>query len=177
MLRDVAQGIADFIAGDEYLRERGHVSVVVEDKANFNFEIEQAIGSLGVCVTIAVADFRRVDRSPKLPKGLAGMVAAADDGSIQGTLKLEISCYEHPTLNRDDPSTLTAQGVMERLARILHYRRFPFLANQLLFQSFRRDDIDEANVLRGDFEVNTLLGYEDEWAASKNNNLQQQEGE
>ena len=155
MLRDVAQGIADFIAEDKVLHERSHVTVVVEDKADYNFEISQAIASVGVCVTIAVTDFRRVERSPLL----------------QGTLKFEISCYEHPTLNRDDPSTLTAQGVMERLVRILHYRRFPFIANQMLFQSFRRDDRDEANIVRGDFEANTLLGYEEAYFESKDKQL------
>ena len=154
MLRDVAQGLADFIMEDKVLHDRGHVTVVVEDKADVGFEVVQAISQLGVCVLVAVTDFRRVDRSPV----------------IQGTIQFQISCYEHPALNRDDPSTLTAQGVMERLVEILHYRRFPFIANQMLFQSFSRDDTDEANVIRGNFEANTLMGYEDKWLAARNNN-------
>ena len=141
--RRIAEGIAEFIARDEILHDEGHVTVVVEDKGDYSFQILEAIGSLGVCVTIAVVGFRRVDRSP-IP---------------QGTLELQISTYEHPTLNRDDPSVLTAQGVMERLIEILHYHRFDFMPNQLIFKDFRRDDTDEANVVRGNFETNTILGY------------------
>lgn len=152
-LRDIAEGIAEFIGEDKVLHDNGHISVVVEDKGDFNYQIAEALGQLGVCVTIAVTGFRRVERSP----------------IMQGTLEIQISCFEHPTLNRDDPSTMTAQAVMEHLSRILHYKRFPFLANQFLFKDFRRDDTDEANIVRGDFEVNTLLGYEDAWAAERRN--------
>ena len=151
--RRIAEGIAKFIAEDEVLHDNGHVSVVVEDKGDFSFQILEAIGSLGVCVTIAVAGFRRVDRSP-VP---------------QGTLELLISCFEHPTLNRDDPSVLTAQGVMERLIEILHYRRFDFMPNQLIFKDFRRDDTEEANIVRGNFETNTILGYPDRFVENNGN--------
>lgn len=153
-LRDIAEGIAEFIAEDKALHDNGHVSVVVEDKGDYYYQISEALGQLGVCVTVAITGFRRVDRSPV---------------RMQGTLEVLISCYEHPTLNRDDPSVLTAQGVMEHLSRILHYKRFPFLANQFIFKDFRRDDVEEANIVRGDFEVNTLLGYEDEWAKARRN--------
>lgn len=153
-LRDIAEGIAEFIAEDELLHDNGHVSVVVEDKGDYNYQLQEALGQLGVCVTVAVASFRKVDRSPIL----------------QGTLELQISCYEHPSLNRDDPSTLTAQGVMERLASILHYHKFPFIANQLIFKEFRRDDVDEANIVRGDFEANTLIGYEKAWVEERQQN-------
>lgn len=142
-LRDVAQGLADCIANDRVLHDDGNVTVVVEDKGNFQFQIEEALGQTGVCVTIAVTGFRRVERSPIL----------------QGTLELQISCFEHPALNRDDESVLTAQGVAERLVELLHYRRFPFLANQMIFKDFRREDLDEANIVRCNFEANTLLGY------------------
>lgn len=151
--RDIAEGIAEFIAEDEVLRKDGNVSVVVEDKGDFNWQISEALGQMGVCVTIAVVSFRRVDKSPIL----------------QGNLELQISCYENPSLNRTDAATLTAQGVMERLEEILHYRRFPFLANQLMFKESRRDDVDTANIVRGDFEVNTLVGYERAWAAERRN--------
>ena len=151
--RDIAEGIAEAIMEDEVLHNDGNVSVIVEDKGDYWYQISEALGQMGVCVTIAVMSFRRVDRSPVL----------------QGTLELQISCYEHPSLNRNDPNTLTAQGVMERLAKILHYRRFPFLANQLIFKDFRREDLDEANIVRGDFEANTLIGYEDAWAAERTN--------
>lgn len=152
-LRDIAEGIAEAILEDDVLHDDGNVSVVVEDKGDFNYQIAEALGQMGVCVTVAVAGFRRVERSPVM----------------QGTLELQISCYEHPSLNRDDSATLTAQGVMERLAKVLHYRRFPFLANQLIFKDFRREDSDEANIVRGDFETNTVLGYEDEWAEARRN--------
>lgn len=152
-LRDIAEGIAEAVMEDEVLHDYGNVSVVVEDKGDFNYLISEALGQVGVCVTVAVVGFRRVERSP-IP---------------QGTLELQISCYEHPSLNRDDPSTMTAQAVMERLVKILHYRRFPFLANQMIFRDFRRDDIDEANIVRGSFEANTLLGFEDAWAEERRN--------
>lgn len=152
-LRDIAEGLAEAIMEDEVLHDDGNVSVVVEDKGDFNYQISEAISQMGVCVTIAVTGFRRVDRSPIL----------------QGTLEFQVSCYEHPSLNRNDAATLTAQGVMERLAKVLHYRQFPFLANQLIFKEMRREDIDEANVMRGDFEANTLLGYEDSWAEERRN--------
>lgn len=142
-LREIAEGIAEFIETDNKIHDCGMVTVVVEDKADFYSAIAEAIGQMGVCVTVAVTGFTRYSNSPL----------------TQGTLELQISCFEHPTLNRGDPANLTAQGAMERIAEILHYRRFPFLANQLLLKGFRRDDTDEANVVRGDFEVNTLLGY------------------
>lgn len=154
MLRDAAQGIADFIAADEVLHTKGHVTVVVEDKADVAFEVRNALGQLGVCVLVAVTDFQRVSGSP-IP---------------QGTAKFQISCYEHPSLNRTDLSTLTAQGVMERIVRILHYRCFPFLANQMIFSDFSRDDVDEANIVRGTFEANTLIGYPPA-ACEGNNNV------
>ena len=159
--RDIAEGIAEAIREDEVLHDDGNVSVVVEDKGDYNYQISEALARMGVCVTVAVVAFRRVERSPVL----------------QGTLELEVSCYEHPSLNRDDPSTMTAQGVMERLAKVLHYRRFPFLANQLIFKDFRREDVDEANIARGSFEANTLLGYENAWAEERRNGNDAWEGE
>lgn len=140
-LRDIAQGIADCIAQDGVLHDDGHVTVVVEDKANVQFEIRNAIAQLGVAVLVAVTDFRRDDRSP----------------FVEGMATLQLSCFEHPELNRDDISTLTAQGVAERLAQILHYRRFPFLAGQMIFKDFSRDDVDEANVVRGNYEARVSL--------------------
>ena len=151
--RDIAEGIAEAIMGDDALHDDGHISVVVEDNGDFNFQISEALGQMGVCITVAVVGFRRVERSP-IP---------------QGTLELQISCYEHPSLNRGDPSNLTAQGAMERLVKILHYRHFPFLANQMIFRDFRRDDVEEANIVRGSFEANTLLGFEDAWAEERRN--------
>jgi hypothetical protein len=153
-LRRIAEGIAEFIAQDEVLHEDGHVSVVVEDKGDFGYQIAEALGSLGVCVTVAVTSFSNVPNSPL----------------AQGRLELQISCYEHPTLNRDDPSVLTAQGVMERLVDILHYRRFPFMPNQLIFKDFRREDSEEANIARGNFETNVRLkwdGRDDEGQTQK----------
>ena len=145
MLRDIAQGIADYIADDEILHNEGNITVVVEDKADIGTAIATAIGQLGVCVMVAVTGFRRKDTSPLL----------------QGDVQIQVSCYEHPSLNRDDLSTMTAQGVTERIAKILNYKRFPFLVGQMLFRDFSRDDVDEANIVRSNYEVNTRLGFED----------------
>jgi hypothetical protein len=142
--RDIADGIAKFIEQDQVLHDDGNVTVVVEDRGDFGFQIQQALGQLGVCVTVAIASFSRVDNSPIL----------------QGKVELQISTYEHPALNRSDPALLTAQGAMERIVRILHGRRFPFLANRMLFGGLRRDDTDEVNIVRGDFSANTLLNFE-----------------
>lgn len=148
MLRQVAEGIAEYIREDEFLRERcSNLTVVVEDKADVFFEISNAIAQLGVCVLIAVTGFRRTSNCP-LP---------------QGNLQIQISCYEHPTLNRDDLSSLTAQAVCERLVKILNYHKFPFFVGQMLFQDFSREDVDEANIVRGNFEVNTALGLEERY--------------
>lgn len=149
-LREIAEGIAAAIEADDVIHDCGTVSVVVEDKADFYSAIAEAIGQIGVCVTVAVAGFTRRDRSPIL----------------QGTLELQISCFEHPQINRGDPANLTAQGTMERIAQILHYRRFPFLANQLIFKDCRREDTQEANIMRGNFEVDTVLGFQGGEAAS-----------
>jgi hypothetical protein len=145
MLRDIAQGIADYITDDEILHNEGNITVVVEDKADIGTAIATAIGQLGVCVLIAVTGFRRKDSSPL----------------IQGDVQIQISCYEHPSLNRDDLSTMTAQGVTERIAQILNYKKFPFLVGQMLFRDFSRDDVDEANIVRSNYEVHTRLGFED----------------
>ena len=151
MLRDIAQGIADFIADDEVLHDDGNVTVIVEDKADVGMAIANAIGQLGVCVLVSVVGFRRKDSSP----------------IVQGPLQIQVSCYEHPALNRDDLSTLTAQGVTERIAKILHSHQFPFLVGQMRLSDFSRDDVDEANICRSNYEVNTALGYEDNYFLAK----------
>ena len=145
MIKDIEQGIADYIAEDQYLHDHGHVTVVVEEKADTAFEIQQSLAQLGVCVLVEVPSFNRNDRMP----------------NIQGTLSIEIVCYEHPALNRDDEATLTAQATMERIARILHYKKFPFLIGPVIFKGFNRDDVEDANVVRGNFEVYTRLGHEE----------------
>ena len=145
MLRDIAEGIAEFIREDEYLRDHGQVSVVVEDKANVGFEVEQAVGSLGVLALVSVTGMSNLNQSPVL----------------QVNIDIQISCFEHPSLNRDDPDTLTAQGVSERIAQILHYHRFPFLVGQMVFKDAGRDDVEDANILRSNYRVQTELGYED----------------
>lgn len=155
MLRDIAQGIADFIAQDSVLHEDGNVTVVVEDKADVGMSIANAIAQLGVCVLIAVTGFRKKDGAVPL----------------HGEIQLQISCFEHPTLNRDDLSTMTAQAVTERIAKILNYRKFPFLVGQMLFKDFTRDDVDEANVYRSSYEVHTRLGYEDSCFGAATGNL------
>lgn len=149
--RLIAQEVADFILSDPQIHASGNVSVVVEDKGDFAFQINQALGSLGVCVTIAVTGFRRVDKSPIL----------------QGVLDVQISAYEHPSLNRNDESVRTAQGVMERVAEILHYHQFVHADNIFLFKDFSRDDVDEANIVRGNFEVMTRIGCAEATAEDK----------
>lgn len=145
MLRDVAEGIAEYVRKDAVLSGVRGFTVVVEDKADFGNEISLAIGRLGVCVTIAVTGFVRVQQSP-IP---------------QGVVRFQISCWENPTLNREDLSDMTAQAVAERLVAILHWHKFPFTVGQFLFVDFERDDVPEANVVRMNFEVNTVLGYEE----------------
>lgn len=145
MLREIAEGIADFIREDEYLRLHGEVAVVVEDKADVRFEVERAVGELGVLALVSVVGFSRTDRSPV----------------VQGNIEFQITLFEHPSLNREDPDTLTAQGVAEHLAKLLHYKRFPFLAGQMIFKDMGRDDVDEANIVRMNYEAHTRLGFED----------------
>lgn len=156
-LRSIAEGIARCIAEDKFLHDRCHLTVVVEDKGDYGYRIAEALGATGVCVTVAVTGFNRVDRSPLL----------------QGNLNIQISTYEHPSLNRDDPSTLTAQGAMERTCSLLHYRRFDFVPNRLIFKSFRREDTDDVNIVRADFETNVLIGLGGDGVEGEH----QQEGE
>lgn len=150
MLRNVAEELKKYIEEDSVLHDDGHVSVVVEDKADVSYEIANAIAQTGVCVLIAITGFRRVQQSP-IP---------------QGMLQIQFVCYENPSLNRDDLSILTAQGVSERLVKILHYQKFPFLLGQMIFQDFSRDDAEEANIVRGNYEVCTTLDFADEYYAS-----------
>jgi len=157
MLRDIAEGIAEFIREDQVLHDAGHVTVVVEDKADISTEITTAIGSMGVCVVIAVTGSKRVPQSPIL----------------QGDINFEISCHESPEFNRDDDSALTAQGVMERLLKILHTRQFPFLYKHMLFNDFTRDDVDEANIVSGNFTAHHILGYEDRFFGREENETPQ----
>ena len=142
VLRECCETIADFIRQDKVLGDSSSVTVVVEDKAVVAQEIAQAIGRMGVCILIAVTGFERRDQSQVL----------------QGNLRLQISCYEQPELNRDDRSALTAQAASVRLAQILHYRRFPCFVGQMVFTDFARDDVDEANIVRGNYFVQTYLG-------------------
>ena len=124
-----------------------HITVAVEDKANVAFEVEQAIGIMGVFVLVSIIEFRRKEGSPL----------------VQGTLEVQISCFENPSLNRTDDADITAQGAAERIAEILHYRQFPFFVGQMIFKEFSRDDVDEANIVRSNYEVNTRLGYENKY--------------
>lgn len=150
MLRQIAEGIADFIRADEYLSECGNISVVVEDKAAVGFEVARALGGVGVLVLISVTGFRRYDRAQVLA----------------GDIEFQISCFEHPELNRAGLDTPTAQGVAEYLAKILHYHRFPFLVGQFIFKDAGRDDVEEANIVRSNYTVHTQLGYEDNYFSS-----------
>lgn len=141
-LREIAQAIADVVRDDPVLREDGKVTVVVEDKAVVGVEIQKALAVSGVCVLVAVTGFRRDDRSPVL----------------QGNVELQISCYEHPVLNRDDLSTMTAQGVAERIAQVLHYAILPELVGQVIFKDMARDDVDVANIVRANYEAQAHIG-------------------
>lgn len=141
-LRDIATRIAAIIGEDPVMTDSGNLSVVVEDKGDYAFKIAQALGSLGVCVTVAVTGFRRVDRSPVL----------------EGTVDLEISTYENPALNRADESYMTAQKAMERISEILHYAMIDGLEHPVIFKDFRREDVDDANIVRGSFETHAKLG-------------------
>lgn len=154
MLRDITEGIARFLREETALAKDGRISIVVEDKANLAFEIERAIAEVGVCVTIAVTDFRKRDQTGPF---------------VSGTITFQITCYEHPVLNRDDESAKTAQWVAEYLSRVLNWRKFPFLAAKMLFRSFSRDDVEEANVVRGTYEVEHILGVEDRYFRPKEN--------
>lgn len=145
-LREVEEGIAAVIREDPAILAAGNISVVVEDKACLAYEIAKALGELGVCITVSVTGFdKRADLGPM----------------VQGTLHFEIACYEHPTLNRTDASTPTAQWAAEHLARILNWRRIPQLTNKLIFRDFSRDDVEEANIVRGRFEAEHRLGFEE----------------
>lgn len=149
MLRDVAEGIADAIRSDPYILANGNISVVVEDKARLSFEIAKAIGGLGVCVTVAITGFRKRDQLGPM---------------VQGTLSVEIACYEHPELNRNDASTPTAQSVAERLSLILNWRQITQITNKLIFRDFSRDDVEEANIVRMRFEAEHRLRFGDDAA-------------
>ena len=142
MLRELAQEIADCVRDDADLNADGRTTVVVEDKADVSFEVSNALGAAGVCVLVAILGFRRQDRA----------------ATAQGDVEFQISCYEHPELNRADGSTLTAQGAMERIALLLHYRRLPSAVGQCVFEGFSREDVDTANIVRGSFKVHALLG-------------------
>lgn len=150
MMRQIAEGIAEFIRADEYLSACGNISVVVEDKAGVAYEVARALGGIGVLVLISVVGFRRYERAQV----------------VAGDIEFQISCFEHPELNRAGLDTPTAQGVAEYLSKILHYHRFPFLVGQFIFKDFGRDDVDEANIVRSNYTVHTQLGYEDAYFSS-----------
>ena len=96
MLRNVENGIANAIREDPVILSSGTVTVIVEDLADISYEISKALGELGVCVTVAVTAFdKRESLGPM----------------VQGTLHVEITCYENPSLNRQDTSTPTAQAM------------------------------------------------------------------
>ena len=150
MLRQIAEGIAEYIRADEYLSACGNISVVVEDKAAVGYEVTRALGGVGVLVLISVVGFRRNGRP---------MVVAGD-------IEFQISCFEHPELNRAGLDTPTAQGVAEHLSKILHYHRFPFLVGQFIFKDAGRDDVEEANIVRSNYSAYTQLGFEDTYFSS-----------
>lgn len=137
-IKRIVEMIAELISSDEVLHNEGKVSVVVEDKGNYEYKIREALAIDGVCVTIAVVSFRRVDKSPLM----------------RGDLEMQISCFEHPDLNRsDDIGNMTAQNVMTHIADNYHYRNIDNGAGPLIFSDFSRDDTDEVNIVRGNFRI------------------------
>ena len=145
-LRTLAEAIAGFIREDKGLQESGHVTVVVEDAADVEMAIRAAIGRLGVLVLVIVTGFDRRDNS--------GAV-------LFGTVRMEIRCYEHPSLNRDG-TAWTAQHVMEHLVKLLHWRVVPGLQTPMRFKNFARDDVQSANIVRSQFVFDHVLGQNDE---------------
>lgn len=143
-LREVAEAIAEVIRTDAAVVESGKVTVCVEDKADVAFQIQNALGALGLCVVVAITGFDRRSQSGPI---------------ISGNARIELSVYEAPPLNSGEPrSGLTAQGLSERIASVLHYARFPGLVTgPLRFTNFSRDDVDEANIVRNTYEAETVL--------------------
>ena len=142
--RQLAENIADFIRDDPELKDAGHVNVVVEDRADVEAEIARAIGQLGVLALVIITGFdRRQNSGP----------------SLAGTVRVEIRCLEHPSLNRDG-TAWTAQHVTERIVKILHWGEVPGIQTPVRFVNFGREDAEEANVVRATFAFEQALDAE-----------------
>lgn len=134
VLRAYASDLARFIEADEVLGCYGGLTVIVEDRADVETQINTAITKAtgGVAVLVAVTGFRRRPNSGEL---------------LTGTIDFQVSVHENPLFNRKGQFVLTAQCVAERLAAFLHWARVPGYDNRLLFEDLVRADDNAANVV------------------------------
>ncbi len=134
VLRAYASDLARFIEADEVLGNYGGLTVIVEDRADVETQVNTAITKAtgGVAVLVAVTGFRRRPNSGEL---------------LTGTIDFQVSVHENPLFNRKGQFVLTAQCVAERLAALLHWARVPGYDNRLLFEDLVRADDNAANVV------------------------------
>ena len=145
-LRRVADAMASAIRADAVVAaSAGRVTVCVEDRQDMETAISEALGKAGgICVMVGIAGFER--------RAQSGPV-------LQGTVSIEVRAMEVPALNRSSPdgAWMTAQGLTERLALALHWRRLPGMTEMLRFRRFVREDGDAVNVARGFWELEQSL--------------------
>ena len=104
-------------------------AVLVEDKGDMLFELQSALESSGVYVTVATPGFTRRNNTA---------------GILQGTLEIDVTAFENVKANREQPDFLTAQGIAQRIASALHWKKIDGFISPLRVLSIRRTDPSDA---------------------------------
>lgn len=134
VLRTYADALATFVKADSVLGSYGNLTVVVEDRANIDTAIAQALAKStgGVAVLVAATAFRRRPNSGRV---------------LSGTVEFQLSVHENPLFNRRGQFVLTAQCVAERLAAILHWAKLDGYDSRLVLDDLVRADDNAANIV------------------------------
>jgi hypothetical protein len=144
VLRTYADALATFVRNDEVLGAYNSITVVVEDRANIETTISQAIAKAtgGVAILVSVTGFRRRQNSGRV---------------LSGTIDFQLSVHENPLFNRKGQFVLTAQCVAERLAVILHWTRLDGFDSRVVFDELQRADDNAANIVVARFHAEQTL--------------------
>ncbi len=145
MCEAIAESIREKVQANATMKNGAEVTVLVEDKLDSSFRIEEMLGRNNLSVIVGLTGFTRKPQTGPL---------------IFGTANLDISVFEKPMLNRESAGTPTAQMLAEFLIDGLHWAMPEGFDTPLRFQTMTRADEPQTIVVRmlfvADIQLTTL---------------------
>ncbi len=142
MCEAIADLIREQVQANATLKNGAEVTVLVEDKLDSSFRIEEMLGRNNLAVIVGLTGFSRKQQSGSL---------------IFGTANFDISVFENPMLNRESIGTPTAQMLAEFLTCVLHWTKPQGFDTPLRFQTMTRADEPQTIVVRMSFVADIQL--------------------